>query len=225
MQDVVAQGVLAELLKGLEKEARKKYRNEINVQKIHENLLRDIFDALNLVFGYGDPGNFGDPDAAGGVEGAINRISSEEMSLMALMIIEWYLNDKNTLLCIQDPQTPDDSPDDSSADDYLDEYDYVYLKVLEKLHSLRNRFEDIKEARPGNYPGWVDEWGSCFRAEIKNHYEQTSSMRDKGKILRRLNLSTCMGMIVTCLILRCDKETGKIKMPKPNPGKAGKRFH
>lgn len=230
MRKVTEQGWLSKSLKRAEKEARKRYGNEINIRKIYENLLGNILDALKLVFGYGEPGNFGDPKAVGR-EGGANGISSDEVSLLAVLIIQWYLDDKGTLLCIQDQQVSVDSERSEDMDEYFEDMDFVYPKILEKLHSLRNRFQSIREEEPGNYPDWIDEWEQCFRVGIENRYDRNIiaiddiATRDKKKIVRSLNLYTCVGLIITCLILRFDRETGKIKIPAPNSNKIGKRFY
>lgn len=224
MVKIVAQEWLSKSLKILKKEAGEKYGTQINIQKIYENLLGDILDALKLVLGYGEPGNFGDPDAVGR-EGRINRLSSDEISLLALLIIEWYFNDKGSLLSIQNPQTSIKSPEDYGLEDYLDDLDFLYPKFLERLHSLRSKFQSIKEAKPGNYPCWIDEWDLCFRVEIKNRYDRNIDAADEKNIIRTLNLYTCMGLTVTCLILRFDREMEKIKTSAPDTNKVGKRFH
>ena len=211
-------------LEQLEKEARKKHGNEIDLQEVYENLTREVCSGLNMIFCYGESGRSGVPDMVGCVDGGIDAISSSEINLVVLFIIECYVENKDILFRMQKPQGYDVFSNDESLEDYLKIYNDNYLKILEKLHSLRNGFRNVKAKNPENYPDWIDEWESCFCVEVRWRHRQNVNVKNKQEIVRKINLSKYVSMVIICLFLRCNDLMEKYKT-KAEPKRVQRTFH
>ena len=192
-----------EITKQLEKQARKKYGDEVDVQKIYKNLRGNAFKALNMVFRYGEQHHFGDPDKVGLVDTAIDEIPDKEMNWLILYVIECFMDDKASLLRAQN-LTKYEELKDEPVDFFIRLYNSNYLKILEKAHILRNEFDVIKRMNPRDYPVWVDHWELCFFADVEERHEENVNTDDKEQIIEMINLSVYLIMIFTGLIARCD---------------------
>lgn len=195
----------------LSKEARKKHGDEVNIQKIYNNLMRDVYSGLNMIFRYGESGRSGEFDKFGHIGNVINAISSNEINLVILFIIECFVENRDILLRIQKGKGYDGFSNNKSLKNYLKIYNDNYLKILEKLHSLRNEFRNIKASNPKNYPDWIDEWESCFCVEVRFRHRQNINTKDKEEIIRKINLSKYVSLIISCLFLRCRDVMEKYK--------------
>lgn len=209
-------------LEQLRKKARKKYGNEIDIDEIYDILSCDVFNALNLVFCYGNPDCFGH----GGFE-----FSDEELNLMVLHIIESAIDDKEELIDIQNPENYDASSD-CSLEDYLGLYNNLYLKVLEQIHNLRNDFEIIKGYDPEDYPDWVDDWNLCFAVDVAERHKQNINTKSKKKVDHKINFTMYVFTMIDCLTGRCsdlikkyEEEREKGKFTQTHPEQNPPTFH
>ena len=192
-----------QITKQLEKKARERYGDGVDVQKIYNNLRENAFKALNLVFRYGEPHHFGDPDKVGLVDNAVVEIPDREMNWLMLYVIECFLDDKGNLLRVQNPLKYEDLKDEP-VDFLIGIYNANYLKILEKVHFLRNGFEVVKRKDIRDYPVWVDQWECCFFVHVEEQHEENINTEEKERIIEMINLSVCLIMIFTSLISRCD---------------------
>ena len=204
-----------EITKQLEKQARKKYGDEVDVQKIYKNLRGNAFKALNMVFRYGERHHFGDPDKVGLVDNAVDEIPNREMNWLVLYVIECFIDYKPSLLRAQNPEKYEELKDEPTSY-FIGIYIRNYLKILEKAHILRNEFEVIKRMNPQEYPGWVDEWELCFLADVEEQHEGNINTDDREQVIEMINLSFDLIMIFTALIARCDLVTEQYRKEEEN---------
>lgn len=212
-------------LEQLEQRAREKHGNEINLQKIYENITREVYSGLNLIFNYDETGRSRVPDMFGLGDGEIDVISESEINLVVLFIIESYVENKKHLLRMQKPQGYDGFSRNKSFEDCLEIYNANYMKILEKLHSLRNGFRNLKASNPENYPCWIDEWESCFCVEVRFSHGRNVNVKSKQEIARNIRLAKYVSTIISCLFLRCHDLVEEYKTAKADPKRVERTFH
>lgn len=181
----------------LKEEAHERHGDEINIQKVYDNLEHKIFESLNLMFSYGDPGHFGEPDCD-------HDFSCEEKDGTVLRYLEFLIDCKESLLDMQEPEERDYFQS-NAADYYLQLHNEKYEELLKNLDCLRGKFKGIKSCVPKDYPDWIDEWEMCLDVDVEKRNEHLLSVKGNRNVYEMILTFICTLYVIGHLIGRCDE--------------------